>query len=758
MIRIPGVQETPPSVVSLQAPLPQQVQQTDGLQMLGQLTSTMASQANRFAALGRQGVRNARVSMAKEGQVRAAQEINRLLDDRENGFLRKQGAAARDGIQDFEKALDEAQKKLTAGIEDPEARKMFEQATAVDFARARTAAGIHWSKQSQVANAAQSKVRFGQVADDVAAGDWDARVDLRKEIDEYGQLVGLSPEQRDALYKDTLSAAEATFVDTLITEAVTPDDYDKVEEELEKHGDALDRNTRAKLRERMRKNKQQAEREAKVEAEREEREARAEQNRTLTSELMDRALFVGPQQEGYVQSTAEEMSEVVRFFDLLEEHKAANADFTDEDEAAVRRDYDYRTKRANFNKNAELMGNMEAVESYIRENPGSTTTDIEKALPKETAYLKQTDEGRSLFQDVVKARAADATEAGKEHAAQVYINAHRAVNEGQISSLFPQDPVTGKISGLEVLSVLTPEQQVSLRKAITDYYEPEKADEKNRLALNQRVKAMIEAQAENRWARIGNNRNNPIDLRVVDVIVSGLNKSLPPDATFDQQQEAVERAFKQGYAFGDSRIPYGALRFASEDARSDAQLETRNGSVIASQVPGEVKDVLRSVVKQEDKRELSELQIERESLSLWVSLNKPTDADALRKQLKEGFEAGGVDSNVFGMQSVRKTARLPSMRPEAVAAFAAAGATTDAIRTPQDYRKAREEQREPIPAEVRKARLESMLQTFADQIARREGLEDSTGVMAQLRRQVAMLEASRGSQMSTRKAMELKTR
>ena len=194
MIRIPGVQETPPSVVSLQAPLPQQVQQTDGLQMLSQLTSTMASQANRFAALGRQGVRNARVSLAKEGQVRAAQEINRLLDDRENGFLRKQGAAARDGIKDFEKALDEAQKKLTAGIEDPEARKMFEQATAVDFARARTAAGIHWSKQSQVANAAQSKVRFGQLSDDIAAGDWDARVDLRKEIDEYGQLVGLSPE------------------------------------------------------------------------------------------------------------------------------------------------------------------------------------------------------------------------------------------------------------------------------------------------------------------------------------------------------------------------------------------------------------------------------------------------------------------------------------------------------------------------------------------------------------------------------------
>jgi hypothetical protein len=743
MIRIPGVQETPPSVVSLQGPLPQQVQQTDGLQMLGQLTSTMASQANRFAALGRQGVRNARVSIAKEGQVRAAQEINRLLDDRENGFLRKQGAAARDGIKDFEAALDEAQKKLTAGIEDPEARKMFEQATAVDFARARTAAGIHWSKQSQVANAAQSKVRYGQLADDVAAGDWDARHDLRKEIEEYGQLVKLSPEQRQALYTDTLSASEATFVNTLIDEG----DLAAAEGELEKHGSSIERDQRAKLKRRLRTEKQQAEREAKIETEREERKARAEQNRTLTSELMDRALFIGPQEKGYVQSPAEEMQETVRFYDLLEQHRESNPDFTDEDEAAVVRDYAYQKKRSDFAKSAELMGNMEVVESFIRENPGATTTDIEAALPRETAYLQQTDEGRELFRSVVKARAADATAAGKDYAAHVYITAHRAVNEGRIAESFPMNRDTGEIFGLEVLSVLTPEQQVTLHKAINAFYFPEKEDEKNRLGLSQRVKAMIEAQSNNRWARIGNNRRDPIDLRVVDVIVSEINKSLPADATFDQQQEAVERAFKQGYAFGDSRIPYGALRFASEDARADAQLETANGSVIASQVPGEVKEILRNVVRQEDKRELSELQLERESLSLWVAMNKPTDPEALRKLLKEGFSEG--DNNVLSTQHVSKTARLPSMRPEAVAAFAVAGATTDAIITPSARRRAMEMAQEPIPAETRKARLDSMLQTFADQIARREGLKDSTGVLSQLRRQVAMLEASRGSTMES---------
>jgi len=124
-------------------------------------------------------------------------------------------------------------------------------------------------------------------------------------------------------------------------------------------------------------------------------------------------------------------------------------------------------------------------------------------------------------------------------------------------------------------------------------------------------------------------------------------------------------------------------------------------------------------------------------------MNKPTDPEALRKLLKEGFSEG--DNNVLSTQHVSKTARLPSMRPEAVAAFAVAGATTDAIITPSARRRAMEMAQEPIPAETRKARLDSMLQTFADQIARREGLKDSTGVLSQLRRQVAMLEASRGS-------------
>tara|TARA_R100000234_G_scaffold116474_1_gene93609 strand:+ start:580 stop:2832 length:2253 start_codon:yes stop_codon:yes gene_type:complete len=644
MIRIPGVQETAPSTVSLQAPLGQQVQQNEGLEMLGQTASMTGRQATRFAALGQQGMRNARVSKAKEGQTRAAQKIKELLEGRENGYLLKKGAAARDGIGDLEKALDAEYKKIAGAFDDDETRKMFEEAVALDFTRAKTAAGIHWSKQSQVANAAQSKVRYGQHKADIAAGDWGARVDLRDEINEYGQIVGLSPEQRDQLYNDTLSEAESSYVSTLMDEG----DLDAAERELEKHGPRIERAQRASLGKRLRQ-------ERKSEAALDETKKRNAKAQSAVFKLIDRYAVDEDQAriDQFLGLPRDELSGAERHSKILADLEQQRRDNIDDPTKGLSAE-EYITARTFLsNEMADvrarekeaIASDLAVVEKAFTDDPTTTLDNLRKQHPDEVRRLGTSEEGRDMLRKLTTAQ-------GKQEAAALYVGlqyAEHTQDYEEIKNRFPLDK-KGVPQNLHQLVGLTNEQRGTAIDLIRRAHGLEPND-KGRLRKGDLVKARLGGSV---WAHVNGDLAQPLDPMVVDDMVREMNRDLSPDKlgrepTADDERNWLESQLREGtYRYSDETVvPRAALRSLKPGILAGVKGLTVAGKLHPTDISMSVRGHLVMIAEQQLKKSNqgqapSRRQAAQRAEALWLQLGSPTTLAEAKKAAAE-YQGGSRD-------------------------------------------------------------------------------------------------------------------
>jgi hypothetical protein len=663
MIRIPGVQETAPSTVSLQAPLGQQVQQNEGLEMLGQTASMTGRQATRFAALGQQGMRNARVSKAKEGQTRAAQKIKELLEDRENGYLLKKGAAARDGIGDLEKALDAEYKKIAGAFDDDETRKMFEEAVALDFTRAKTAAGIHWSKQSQVANAAQSKVRYGQHADDIAAGGWGAKTDLRDEVEEYGKLVGLSPEQREQLFKDTLSSSEATFIGVLLDEG----DLDGASEEIDKHGDSVDRPTLATLKKRLRTEQQAASRLDVV-------KKRNEKAQGAVFSILDSTRFGGadpdrplnpnPGRQRYPNlpetdakgaplldtaerhALAEDKLEEMRRDNIKDSTKGLSAE-----EYTAARTFLTSQMQRERTEEARLVAADADVMSRAFLQPGMTLDQFRAQHPDEARRLEASSEGRDLVFKV-------GTAEGKNELENIYKGlcvADDSKDLAGIKARFPLDDA-GQPTNIEQLKLLETDKMrkalAIIRKAHGLDLEPnDEGRLKGTELLNQKLRSYP-------WAHLDGDIDEGMNGLVIDDLQREMNRALPPDASADDQRNWIESQLREG-VYRDAEghvVPRAVLRSLGQ-GEGGASLEGITGLTTAGALnPADLLPAVRQQMVRFARAghpDKSNRQIARRAEALWLQLGSPTTVEQARQAHTE-YKGGKRQSSNLHKGEVRK--------------------------------------------------------------------------------------------------------
>lgn len=645
MIRVPGVQKTTPNMVSLQAPQVQQFEQTEGIQMLGQAASTAARAGSKLVEIGNRGMRNARVSKAKEGQVRAAQEISRLLQDRDSGYLTKQGGAARDGISDFERELAEVNKKLRASFDDDETREMFEQATAVDFTRAQTAAGLHWAKQSQVANAAQSKVRYGQLADDVAAGDWGARVDLRDEVNEYGRVVGLSEEQRQELYKDTLSNSAATFVGTLLAEG----DLDGAELFLSMHGDHIDRAKEAALGNQHRK---LAKSEAAI-GKLEQRNAKAQSavialldKHSGTGRLMPGAEPVPGSDASAPPPTPSERQAAV-LDDLMQQRRDNMEDPTKglspEEYNTARQFLSGQINDAIAEDSAALDADLAALDTIVTADPTQTVGDLSSGEHRNLMRrLGASTGGREIIRKLT-------TVQGKAEARKFYLQINTASRTGDtetIRNYFPlgEDGVPGN---MHYLAGLTQEQYGKTIDLILRAHGREPND-KGRLRGSDLVHARIKGRA---WAHIGGDPDEGVNTLIVDDMVREMNRDLteqklghPPTA--DDERNWLESQMREGtYRYlDDSVVPRAALRSLDKTVMGGVTGMTVAGSLKPSDISMSVrqlayKTAFTALRKSNNDQPPTERQAAQRAEALWLQLGSPSTVEAFEaanKAFKEG--------------------------------------------------------------------------------------------------------------------------
>jgi hypothetical protein len=621
MIRVPGVQKTTPNMVSLQAPQVQQFEQTEGIQMLGQAASTAARAGSKLVEIGNKGMRNARVSKAKEGQVRAAQEIRRLLQDRDSGYLTKQGGAARDGISDFERELAEVNKKLRASFDDDETREMFEQATAVDFTRAQAAAGLHWAKQSQVANAAQSKVRYGQLSDDVAAGDWGARVDLRDEINEYGRVVGMSEEQRQELYKDTLSTAQFTYAETLLDLG----DLDKAEEELDKEGRGthIEEASRAKLVNRLR-------REQKAQAAMGKVEKTNEKAQKLAMDTLGR-YEMGPQLDGY--GTAQMHADARQ--ELKDKLDAGDIDAATYQRANTLVDAEVQDRKAS--EDAAVAQAADPLTEELRKDPRLGIADLQERNPDAVRRLMSTRAGQLTLRRML-------TKSGKEDADNTYRNIALAYDTKNLELLRVRIPDPAALT--KITAGMSEEKAKFVRRAYTDAHGIT-FKEGDRVSLESIVRQKLKGYA---WALDRSDPDKPVvDLRMVDTALGVINAR---GQTHDEKIEALDKLFSDtiwSYGDGDHPVPRELAAVMDPTVASQVRGDTRYGRLQMTDISMDVREHMEQVAKTLyfPDREVDPKSISRRAEELWLRYDRPTTLAEAQK-LTENMNplAANVDPSV----------------------------------------------------------------------------------------------------------------
>jgi len=621
MIRIPGVQKVVPNTVALQSPQVQQVEQTEGLQMLGQAATTTARVGNTLAALAEQGMRNARVSKAREGQARAVQEINRLLEDRESGYLRKQGGSARDTIGDFERELDAVQTKLSASFDDDETREMFEQSTATDFMRAKTSAGIHWAKQSKVANAAQAKVRIDQLAADVAEGSWADRTTLKTEVDEYGKLIGLTVEQRDELYDATLSTAQFTYAETLLDLG----DLDKAEEELDKEGRGkhIEEASRAKLVNRLR-------REQKAQAAMGKVEKTNEKAQKLAMDTLGR-YERGPQLDGY--GTAQMHADARQ--ELKDKLDAGDIDAATYQRANTLLDAEVQDRKAS--EDAAVAQAADPLTEELRKDPRLGIADLQERNPDAVRRLMSTRAGQLTLRRML-------TKSGKEDADNTYRNIALAYDTKNLELLRVRIPDPAALT--KIMAGMSEEKAKFVRRAYTDAHGIT-FKEGDRVSLESIVRQKLKGYA---WALDRSDPDKPVvDLRMVDTALGVINAR---GQTHDEKIEALDKLFSDtiwSYGDGGPPVPRELAAVMDPTVASQVRGDTRYGRLQMTDISMDVREHMEQVAKTLyfPDREVDPKSISRRAEELWLRYDRPTTlAEAQRLTENMNPLAANVDPSV----------------------------------------------------------------------------------------------------------------
>tara|TARA_S200002703_G_scaffold160089_2_gene176899 strand:+ start:11583 stop:13679 length:2097 start_codon:yes stop_codon:yes gene_type:complete len=594
-IQLPGVAETVPNQVSLQAPVAQRFDQTDGLQMLGQTANNMSAQANRLRAIGEQGAKNARASMVKEAQVRANQEISRVLEDREKGYLLKQGAAARDSYQNVETEFDGVFKKLSEAFEDDEARAQFETAVAVDFQRARTTAGLHWAKQSKVANAAQSKVRYSQLASDIAAGDWGARRDLRDEIDEYGKVIGLTPEQRDELHGDVLSQAAGTYVETIMNEG----DLDEASRLMEVQGPHIERSLRAKLEKRLKAEKKAAKEVGKLER--------------IRTNGLNRAFSALDKhaKETAGQAQANALEDIEKQF--LKDNDAATYH-------EARRNIINESKDRFNQEQAQLTGHLAKATVFFTDNPQATAAEFTEQHPQVATSLLATESGREAFKRMTSA-------AGKARAGNTYRNIMLAKESNNIEAL------KTRMSSPEALGMLTAGMtDTQAKEVMSTYREIHNLDpeDSGRETLKSLATASLKPYS---YAHDGHELTEPINVMVRDRLIALVNES--GAQTRDEQIKVMDAIMLDTiFTVDGQKIPREFIRWKNLGLDPTQIIgKTKFGEFRAADISEDVRRELMGVATKLY-GSMSPKETARKAEELWFKFDKPTTKTAVETGAK----------------------------------------------------------------------------------------------------------------------------
>lgn len=310
MIRVPQV---PLSVPQQPAPVPTQVQapapMLDPAQMASGIASGLATAGMRAQAQGEKAIENANLARVRQQVGRARLAFDTVLTG-DGGYLHSIGEDAVNRREDTLKRLQAELEKFNGeGVFDNDVqRDMFQRAIEADIVKSQHIVYGHWSKQTQVFNAATAKALYEQTADGIARFGWsrDADQQLRSDVDAYRQAQQLPVEVGQALFREARAGALTTHIQALIAEG----SLDEAQEALDKaydpaspgqdvKPDRLSVTQRASLSSRLTK-----EREVKANAEKLQAAADAEQAVRLNGEERAQIAVSNNLQKGMTEEAA----------------------------------------------------------------------------------------------------------------------------------------------------------------------------------------------------------------------------------------------------------------------------------------------------------------------------------------------------------------------------------------------------------------------------------------------------------------------
>lgn len=234
MIRVPQV---PLSVPQQPAPTPTQVQtpapMLDPAQMASGTASGLATAGMRAQAQGEKAIENANLARVRQQVGRARMAFDSVLTG-DGGYLYSIGEDAVNRREDTLKRLQTELEKFNGeGVFDNDVqRDMFQRAIEADIVKSQHIVYGHWSKQTQVFNAATAKALYEQTANDIARFGWSKDTDqqLRADVDAYRQAQQLPVEVGQALFREARAGALTTHIQALIAEG----SLDEAQEALDK--------------------------------------------------------------------------------------------------------------------------------------------------------------------------------------------------------------------------------------------------------------------------------------------------------------------------------------------------------------------------------------------------------------------------------------------------------------------------------------------------------------------------------------------